>query len=143
MCELPKLLLNFSYSKGTFRFAHSQAIMATSTITGLYKPPVPLLADNYEELLYTRKYRSGTTVPKAANFEFVLYKCDTTAEIGTPPLGVSWPDSLQEYMVQMLLNEIPIRFPPACDSDLCPYDTVVDAYSEYIGCNFEELCAVK
>ncbi len=136
-------MLSRSWMKGTFRFGHSSTIHPFQTLLGLYKDEVPLRSDNYAFQKLHRKFRSDRNVPKATGITMVLYSCDTnTSWSNEAPPGVTWPQTLQPYMIQMLVRELPEKF-PFCNTHFCDYKSVREHYDQYIThCDQEKLCSL-
>lgn len=70
--------LNLPY--GTFRFTHITTMVALQSILGMYKPSLPLTAQNFAEQV-NRSFRVSRNVPMSANLALVLYRCESNYKL--------------------------------------------------------------
>ena len=145
--------LCFSSRSAIFRFAHAETLLPFLTLLGLYKDDKALLGTNFM-MHQTRLFRTSKISPFSANIAFVLLDCseggegkenndDDDDQNGKSKDNVYDGRRHNNYKVQVLHNELPVRL-PFCDSDVCPLEVVRHHLKRHIEqCDFDGLCAVK
>ncbi len=109
------------WQRERFHFGHTSGVQSIQTLLGLFKDDYRLNASNYN---YDRTFRENKAGPQSTNVILALYSCDTNLSwTNKAPPGVKWPDSLEAFMIQLLVKELPGVF-PFCDAHLCVYNKV-------------------
>ena len=120
---------------GKFQFGHLGATIRLKTILGLFKDSSPLLANNMDQMS-TRYFKTSKTNPYGGNLVFIVYACDSTANLDST--NATLRD--REYYIKLLVNEAPVTI-PGCGSNTCLYSTVRNMYKDHIdNCNIRALC---
>ena len=133
------------------RFGHAETLLPLYSLLGLFNQShAPPTSSNFAEQ-HQRPFRPSKICPFAGNLVIVLHRCDNyeddqqaeRPEEELLDLNVSWPDKLDKYMLQLLVNELPVKF-PFCKHDLCPYKLVRKHYYESIkNCDHEKVCKLS
>ncbi|XP_058477716.1 multiple inositol polyphosphate phosphatase 1b isoform X2 [Solea solea] len=101
---------------------HAETLLPLLSLLGLHKDQTPPTADNYH-LQHGRSFRASQIVPYAANVVFVVYDCERGPRL------------------QLLVNEMPVRFPGLDTEDAPLYRDVRAAYRHLLdGCDFHKEC---
>eukprot|EP00128_Syssomonas_multiformis_P013404 Colp12_sorted_trinity150504_noHs@9509 len=143
--------------RAVLRFAHAETLLPLVALLGLYEENVTLTADNYNEAIHQRVFRSREIAPFSANLAFALYNCTaSSAESVEAHKGgegySSAPhnhhhhhhqsvDRFNNYVIKVLLNEREQQL-PFCRSLYCPLPEFLREYSEELACDFTRVCGV-
>lgn len=129
LADITKSIMKFTNKSepfGEFRFGHSGTILALMSLLELYKDPVTLYSSQYRQNV-NRVFHVYKMVPMAANFAFVLNRCDGNT-----------------YKVQVLMNEKLMSL-PCCvrqGQTTCSLETFKSCF-EYKDCDFDGMCRVS
>ncbi len=134
------IIILFRWTKAVLRFAHGETIMPLLSLLGLYKDKEPPTKNNFHRQ-HQRQFKGSRICPFSANVAFVLYHCDElSVPSNTAPPGVDWPKQVQPFMVQLLVRELPVKF-PFCKGHICSYDIIRKHYERYTtNCDYDDMC---
>ena len=139
------LLISFfsKYKKAEFLFGRSASVVPLQALLGLNEPSLPILASNYDKQS-ERVYRASRINAMSTNIAFIMYECREGSHGERAPPGVTWPQALDRYMIQLLYQETSTVIPNGCGHDICSYDDIRQLFSPYVDqCNFVERCSVN
>lgn len=106
--------------------SHKTVLLSIMAALGLYDDGKPVLASNKDQMA-ERNFQTSRITPFSSNIGFVLYSCQ-------PNQGT------RTFRIEVMVNEQPVKL-PACDSFLCPYEQVRNAYAGLIDiCKFQQTC---
>lgn len=99
--------------KTTVYFSHSAAVQLLLTSLGALKDDVDLKAENFAQMAATRKWKTSTVSPFAANIGIVRYKCSMKDKI------------------KFFLNEKVLHFDWCTSDGVCDWEVVERKYAFY------------
>lgn len=108
-------------AKSTFGFAHSNTIISTYGLLGLFLDDEPLLANSSDEFLESRLFRSSDFARLASNFAFIVYNCT------------------DETRVKLITNEAETMI-PGCSELFCTVSDLAAAWESQLALSFDDVC---